>query len=170
MGYAHLMCCLWFRVGLWSESRYGTSWMQQDRATHGVGDATADVYLRALYFCITAMTTTGLGDIKPTSPVETGFCLVLILMAIILFASLVGLFQKAWHDKDADFARFRLRLQHISSFCQRHAIGDELNSRICQHFEHIWNRSEHIDEAELLQQLPQSLRSDITLFMHRHLL
>eukprot|EP00488_Nonionellina_sp_1-RS-2012_P003694 TRINITY_DN7975_c1_g1_i1.p1 TRINITY_DN7975_c1_g1~~TRINITY_DN7975_c1_g1_i1.p1 ORF type:complete len:279 (+),score=79.56 TRINITY_DN7975_c1_g1_i1:45-839(+) len=116
------------------------------------------------------MTTTGYGDIACSNPLETVFLLVLIIVSIIMFASMVGLFQNATMESDAHLARFQLQIEYTKSFMKRHRISTELHKRSLQHFEYVWNRSKGVDESAVLGSLPSSLKGDIVLFMNKSLL
>lgn len=108
---AHIMGGLWYLVGLWGESYYSLTWIIRDRSkifVEGYENGSfvvMDMYLRSIYFCLNAMTTTGYGDIACTNPLETVFLVVLIIVSIIMFASMVGLFQNKTMEKDAHLAR-----------------------------------------------------------------
>jgi len=170
---AHYIGGLWYLVGRWGDAYYSFTWLQRDTKlvfadAYSEGENfVVDVYIRAVYFCLNAMTTTGYGDIECTNPLETLFLLALIIVSIIMFASMVGLFQTQTMESDAHVARFELQIEHTKSFMKRHHIDRELRKRALQHFAYVWNRSKGVDEAAVLDALPASLRADILLFMNR---
>ena len=169
----HIMGGLWFVVGVWGQSYYSMTWIIRDRSSvfeegyDSGGPLVVSLYLRSIYFCLNAMTTTGYGDISCTNPLETVLLVILIIVSIIMFASMVGLFQNKTMEKDAHLARFQLQIEYTKSFMKRHRISAELHKRVLQHFEYVWNRSKGVDEAAVLGSLPASLRGDIVLFMNR---
>jgi len=169
---AHYIGGLWFVMGRWGDEYYAFTWLHRDTQLifaegYRDGHYVVDVYIRAVYFCLNAMTTTGYGDIECTNPLETLFLLALIIVSIIMFASMVGLFQTKTMESDAHVARFQLQIEHTKSFMKRHRISAELRKRALQHFAYVWNRSKGVDEAAVLDALPASLRADILLFMNR---
>ena len=170
---AHLMGGLWYLTGIWGENYYELTWIIRDKTVTFIDEhngGVTDLYIRSFYFCLNATTTTGYGDIACTNPIETVFLLILIIVSVIMFASMVGLWQNATMTSDTHLARFQLQIEYTQSFMKRHRISSELNKRALQHFQYIWNRSKGVDESAILETLPSSLKGDIVLFMNKNLL
>ena len=105
----HFVSCAWYFIGKQSEKYYSQSWILRDQQTYGTSDRY--LYLRALYFALNTMTTTGYGDIVASNPMETIFMFFLIPLSSIVFAGMVSLFQNATLATDERMSRFQFMVE-----------------------------------------------------------
>merc|ERR1740115_300762 len=83
----HWSACAWFIVGSNSAEDADKTWIST--FLDGVNDF-GTKYIYAMYFTLTTMTTVGYGDMSPQNVTEIRFVLVLLLVASVVFAGLMG--------------------------------------------------------------------------------
>ena len=82
----HISCCL-FVFFCFMEGDPGSAWRYQEPYVYY---GTFDLYITALYFVVTTMSTVGYGDISGGTDQERIFCIVLMLTGVISFNLISG--------------------------------------------------------------------------------
>lgn len=62
------------------------------------------------------------------------------------------------------------KLDEISSFLRYRAIPSDLQKRVMEYYGHLWESDSGSGETQMLAELPEALRTEMALVMHRTLL
>jgi predicted PurR-regulated permease PerM len=63
------------------------------------------VYIHAVYFTVTTMTTVGYGDMSASTKIEHLFCIVLMVLGVIVFTFISGALSSVLSNFDATNAQ-----------------------------------------------------------------
>lgn len=118
-------------------------------------------YVRSLYWTITTMTTVGYGDITPARTTEYLVAVLVMLMGASLYAFLIGTVASLLSNLNAPRSQHRERIQAVTRYLHGRGVPPELNSRVRNYYEYLWERYQGTREGALLDDLPPPLRLDI---------
>jgi len=166
----HIVGCLWYYVGVNSPSnaRPGMNWLAQDLDTADRDFTTK--YLRAIYYCYTALTTVGYGDITCYNLYETLLSTAIVVMAVSLFAGMVANYDGGLAFNDSLEAQFHLKLEYAEAYMTSRKLPQSLRKALNAYFQHIWIKFKGVESREVLAGLPTRLRIDIAMNNHKSIL
>lgn len=101
----HVISCLWIFFAGFSEEFMGT-WMDSDEIK-GMSDG--DIYLIAVYFAVTTISTVGYGDISANNNIERVFCLIIMIIGVTLFTTAASTITQIMSSYDETSAKFNER-------------------------------------------------------------
>ena len=171
---AHVFAC-WFLFDAYTLplSALGRNWMTEDIAWKRADWAHVTIwtsYLRAAHFVLFHMASIGSGDVRPQNAWETGFCIVLALVAASMFAYLIGLISSYARLGDVQEELLQTQTDYLQHYMRHHPLPHMLAKRIASYYR-VLSSNPRISHAHLLQELPPFLLRDLGLWMHRdHLL
>jgi len=156
---AHLVACGWIYIG--GVGRYTSS-----------GDYTSNgaVYLEAFYWTITTLTTIGYGDITPDNPIQFIYVIVVMLMGAATYGFIIGNIASIIANLDISKSRFREKVENIDTFLKYRNIPSQLQIRIHDYYDYLWESRRGYEESELLLDLPKPLRTQIAFFLNRDII
>jgi hypothetical protein len=83
----HICSCLWIFTGKFNKDDGDINWIDE-KAYEDFSKA--ELYLSAVYFSVTTITTVGYGDVSGYSNMERIFCIFLMLLGVISFSFSTG--------------------------------------------------------------------------------
>jgi len=129
-----------------------------------------ELYLRALYWAFTTLSTVGYGDITPVLPLEVAFAICTQLGGSTMFGFIIGNVASIVTHEDEDLMIIKDKISAVSSYMEFRELPPPLIRRIRSHYEYSWKRSKAIKEEEIMSDLPSSLRLECSLFIHRDII
>ncbi|XP_035294001.1 potassium voltage-gated channel subfamily H member 3 isoform X1 [Cricetulus griseus] len=181
---AHWVACIWFYIGQQeiesSESELPEiGWLQElarrlETPYYGLellgGPSLRSAYITSLYFALSSLTSVGFGNVSANTDTEKIFsiCTMLIgaLMHAVVFGNVTAIIQRMYARRFL----YHSRTRDLRDYIRIHRIPKPLKQRMLEYFQATWAVNNGIDTTELLQSLPDELRADIAMHLHKEVL
>jgi voltage-gated potassium channel len=147
---AHWLACGWLAIG-------GID-MEADEFSK---------YLRALYWCITTLATVGYGDIVPKTNLQTVYTMVVMLLGVGVYGYVIGNVTNLVANIDLAKTHYRENMERLAAFMRYRNIPPTLQRRLRDYYAYLWENHLGYDESTVLADLPDSLRTEVALFLRR---
>ncbi|KAK9836539.1 hypothetical protein WJX74_002745 [Apatococcus lobatus] len=123
------------------------------------------VWLVALYWAMTTISTIGYGDITPQQPAETAIALAVELLGVLIFGVLLGsiteLLSRA-SRLSRRAALFRQKMVGVNDYMGKRKMPRKIRNRIKSYYAEVWVRQKDVEaESEVFHELPHRLRTMI---------
>eukprot|EP00747_Dinoflagellata_sp_TGD_P051034 gnl/TRDRNA2_/TRDRNA2_147119_c0_seq2.p1 gnl/TRDRNA2_/TRDRNA2_147119_c0~~gnl/TRDRNA2_/TRDRNA2_147119_c0_seq2.p1 ORF type:complete len:568 (-),score=68.50 gnl/TRDRNA2_/TRDRNA2_147119_c0_seq2:61-1764(-) len=160
-GVTHWAACCWHAIGTIPSEE--NTWITEKLWDQPANLTTYQRYLMSVYFTLTTMTTVGYGDISPVNYTEVLYGIVLLLVASVVFAGLMGVLTDVishFNNKAHEQKEKRKMLRRYMSW---RGVPQKLSMSIRAYLTFMWETIEGYDlyEDELKGQLPPVLRSEL---------
>ncbi|GBG27111.1 Cyclic nucleotide-gated cation channel [Hondaea fermentalgiana] len=184
----HWAACTWFILHRYVESDLHKTWAIADglaqfitesddpeaAGSHNIFNEDLNpsfVYLRALYFTVTTMSSVGYGDIRPYTLVETIHELVVVVLGACTFAALIGSVAVVFlHWDSRGEISFKNRLRKLLDFMAFRELPGGLQREIIDHFTNHWERFEGVDMHDVIVGLPLPLQLELAMCIHHDIM
>lgn len=127
-------------------------------------------YIKALYWCITTITTIGYGDITPSTNVQTIYTMFVQLTGAGMYGYIIGNLASMLANSDLARTQFRAKMEKIQTFMQYRDVPNELQDSIRTYYDYLWNNRRGFDESAVLDELPSSLKVQVALHLNREII
>ena len=171
-GITHLAACLWYSIGARDVEAPKVTWIQEYVEQGRPEEYTWSSFAIPLYLTLTTMTTVGYGDILALNLVETLLVAGLLLVASIVFASLMGtLTNLIHHINSAKHIRNESKAK-LSRYTKWRAVPNQLFLPIRRHILFLLAEYKGYDshQEEIKAQLPPTLKAELTFHINGGLL
>mmetsp|Transcript_13673 Transcript_13673/g.48248 ORF Transcript_13673/g.48248 Transcript_13673/m.48248 type:complete len:487 (-) Transcript_13673:153-1613(-) len=165
----HWAACFWWSVGTGAKAAGQMSWVDPYvDVYHGLRER----YVWSLYFTLTTMTTVGYGDITPVNYDEALFALVLLPVASVLFATLMGSLTDLISNLNAKSRIRQKKKNMLSLYLAWRNVSPNLKRQIRNSLIYSWDEKHDFEvyEEEVKGQLPSTLRDELCLHSYGRLL
>ncbi len=129
-----------------------------------------DNYIRAAYWCVTTLTTIGYGDITPETNGQMLFTILVQLIGAGVYGYIIGNLASLLTNVDVARSQHEEKVEQINTFMRYRNFPPELKERVGDYYDYLWSQRRGTDEAEILEELPRSLRTQIALHMNKELI
>jgi voltage-gated potassium channel len=124
-------------------------------------------YIRALYWCITTLATVGYGDITPSTNAQTVYAMVVMLLGVGVYGYVIGNVTTLLANIDLAKTHYRENMERLAAFMRYRHIPTPLQQHIRNYYAYLWANRLGYDETTILAGLPDSLRTEVALFLRR---
>jgi hypothetical protein len=124
-------------------------------------------YLRALYWCITTLATVGYGDIVPKTNPQTIYAMVVMLLGVGIYGYVIGNVATLIANIDIAKTHYMENMERLAAFMRYRNIPPALQRRLRDYYAYLWENRLGYDESTVLADLPDSLRSEVAVFLRR---
>lgn len=155
---AHLIACGWILID------------GPQKEITGVDPAQNIIYLEAYYWTVTTLTTIGYGDITPETGTQFIYTIVVMLIGAALYGFIIGNIANIIANIDIAKSKFRQKVENVSTFLQYRDTPVSLQNRITKYYDYLWETRRGYEESKLLQDLPTSLKTEVSLFLNRNII
>ncbi|XP_076642283.1 voltage-gated inwardly rectifying potassium channel KCNH6-like isoform X3 [Halictus rubicundus] len=177
---AHWLACIWYAIGHAErpmlESKVG--WIDiLANDTHQFyyhnntgGPTIRSLYITALYFTFSSLTSVGFGNVAPNTDTEKIFTIAVMLIGSLMYASIFGNVSAIIQRLYSGTTRYHTQMLRVREFIRFHQIPNPLRHRLEEYFQHAWTYTNGIDMNSVLKGFPECLQADIRLHLNRNLL
>ncbi len=134
------------------------------------GTSNSDQYIRALYWTITTIATIGYGDITPKTTVQILFTICVEIIGAGLYGFIIGNIASLIANIDIARAQHREKMEKINTFMQYRNLPTELQKRVNDYYNYLWETRRGYDETSVLHDLPVSLKTNVSIFLNKEMI
>lgn len=161
----HMLCCGWICVANYSYTMDGTSWVWENDLQ---GLTRWELYITAVYYTITTMTTVGYGDISAVDTNERVLAVVTMLVGVVTFSYATGSLSSILASVDTTSAQILMRKQVLEQIRDQYKISPHLYAE-CLEYISFAAATSSTEYRELLNELPHKLRVRIGKRLYKQL-
>lgn len=122
-------------------------------------------YVSSIFWSVQMLTT--IGEVRSsTTTFEHSMMILNFLVAIVLIATLVGNIGSVISNMNVENRRFQQRVDAIKSLMSLRKVTKELDQRVIKWFDYLQQNNQTQDESEVLANLPDKLRIEISTYIH----
>jgi len=171
-GITHWAACAWYSMGCRNVGDDDTTWIDRYLMPRWQEDDKLERYVYSVYFTLTTMTTVGYGDMSAQNIEETCFVLVLLLVASVVFAGLMGVLTDLISTLNNASNVRNDRKAQLSRYMRWRAVPHDLFLNIRQHILFLWDENEGFEtyEEDIKAQLSPALKTELCFHIYGRLL
>ena len=171
----HWMSCCWVMLSTPPAAGQYTTWWELWSNAQAPPDAiSADgigvVYLWALYFTISIITTAGFGDLRVANEHEACFMALILVISIVLQGSLVANMSTLILSSDSTRNLHKHKTETMKAYLKHMRVPEETYTRVLNYLDYLWASSKGLDESALIATLPATLQEAITLSTNQQII
>lgn len=164
---AHFFGSAFFYLGMHQGEGDAVSWVERA----GLTDSRPwKQYVASLYWALTTMVTVGYGDISATTATERLMVIPVLVCSGLVYATVFGNVAYAIESIQSTFRRYQSKQDMVKEFVKVYEVPRELQRKLYEYNEVIWNQTKGFDTSAFLSQLPISVRADIMTYLHQNLI
>lgn len=131
-----------------------------------------DQYIRAIYWAVTTLSTVGYGDVTPdrNSHIQVIFSMVVMFLGVGMYGYVIGNIATLIANIDVAKTNYQRKMEEINSFLRNKEIPTWLQDRVRNYYKYLWEVHKSTSTRSVVDELPQTLREDIDLFLNRNIL
>ena len=126
-----------------------------------------DLYVEALYWCITTLTTVGYGDIIPKTNLQMAYTMLVMVLGVGVYGYVIGNVANLLANMDMARAHYLANMEKLSTFLRYRHIPNSTQRRIYDYYSYLWEHRLGYDESAVLSGLPPSLQGEVSLLLKR---
>jgi len=127
-------------------------------------------YVKAIYWCVTTLTTVGYGDVTPVTKVEMIYSIFVMLSGVGLYGYIIGNIAGIITKKDPLKSRYLENMEKLSTMTHLKKIPHDLQQRIRDYYTYIWKKRYGYDESKFVEGLPPNLKNEVVLFLKKEVI
>ena len=132
-------------------------------------DATSR-YIRSFYWCVTTLATVGYGDILPITIPQTIYATVVMILGVAIYGYVISSVTSLLSNIDVARNTYIKTIDKVNAFSAYNDIPPNLRERIRNYHEYLFESRMGYSEGDVLSELPDSIKSDVAMYLHRELL
>ncbi|XP_047132757.1 potassium voltage-gated channel subfamily H member 6 isoform X1 [Hydra vulgaris] len=177
---AHWMACIWILIAREVDipNERSDSWLftmvsQYNSSSYiNITDFQVDnqsrtlVYVSALYYSLSSLTTCGFGNIAPNTFAEKVFGVVTMVFGCLMYAFIFGQVTNIISQLSETTNEYMSQLRAIRQFNSIYKIPKEIRNRVEHYFISSWAVTKGTEEEKIMSKFPRSLQSDLCFHIH----
>lgn len=135
-----------------------------------MGSTPAEIYSYAFYWAVTTLTTVGYGDITPETMAQRYYTVLVMFGGVGTYGYVIGNVASFLANVDVLKAGYRKKVEEISAFLSYRNVPIEMQKKVQEYYEHLWESRMGHDEEAVLEDIPEPLKTDLALYMRHDLI
>ena len=131
------------------------------------GPPISSMYLTALYFTMTCMTSIGFGNVAAETDNEKLFTLFMMIISSLLYAAIFGHVTTIIHNMTLATAKYHETLNSVKEFMMLNEVPRTLTERVMDYVVSKWANTKGVDQEKVLSVCPKDMRADICVHLNR---
>ena len=131
------------------------------------GPPTISMYVTALYFTMTCMTSIGFGNVAASSDYEKTFCCMMMIISSLLYAAIFGHVTTIIHHYTHSTAKYHEMLNSVKEFMLLNEVPKTLTERVVDYVVSKWTNTKGVDPEKVLSVCPKDMKADICVHLNR---
>ncbi|CAO1408816.1 unnamed protein product [Diamesa serratosioi] len=183
---AHWLACIWYYIGrtdadngvqyswLWklanvTQSPYSYIFPNDTRLPPELvnGPSRRTMYVTALYFTMTCMTSVGFGNVAAETDNEKVFTICMMIIAALLYATIFGHVTTIIQQMTSATAKYHDMLNNVREFMKLHEVPKALSERVMDYVVSTWAMTKGLDTDKVLNYCPKDMKADICVHLNR---
>ncbi|XP_037917876.1 potassium voltage-gated channel protein eag isoform X3 [Hermetia illucens] len=182
---AHWLACIWYSIGrsdadngvqyswLWklanvTQSPYSYIWSNESNGPELInGPSRKTMYVTALYFTMTCMTSVGFGNVAAETDNEKVFTICMMIIAALLYATIFGHVTTIIQQMTSATAKYHDMLNNVREFMKLHEVPKALSERVMDYVVSTWAMTKGLDTEKVLNYCPKDMKADICVHLNR---
>ncbi len=144
-----------------------TTWMMIQPSTHL---NPSEAYIKALYWSVTTLTTTGYGDITPTNDIGRLFTILVMLTGFSAFGIIVGNVSNLIMAKNRHHEANREKMEDLATFMQYYEVPRSLRLEVFGYHSHRMQKRLTENDNKIISDLPNGLQNELQVFIKMKLI
>jgi hypothetical protein len=163
----HWVACMFYLISQLNEGEsWVTQWMieckQQKVALSGFQCTSYDVYLRAFYWALYTLTTTGYGQVIIVSNEERIFAMfVMVLGGVMCDAGITAILTALFNEEDRESATRKRQIECTTKYLSSNNYGASMKTQVLDYFRYVDEELHNLVDKEVVSYLPSSLQHDL---------
>lgn len=129
-----------------------------------------DRYIRALYWCVTTLTTIGYGDITPVTNIQIIYTMFVEILGVAVFGYLIANITGIVSQKDPVMNNYLRQMDRLAALVRYRDIPKELQEKIRNYYLYVRKKRLGYNELSVLDDLPNGLRTELSLSLKHDIL
>ncbi|MBT3272560.1 MAG: cyclic nucleotide-binding domain-containing protein [Spirochaetales bacterium] len=150
---AHIVSCGWMYIRSYSEEMNP-----------------GDRYIDAFYWTITTLTTIGYGDRTPIGRIEILYVILIEILGAGMYGLVIGNIANLIANIDVAKTQYKEKLDKINTFLKYRNIPYNLQNKINNYYNYLWESRRGYDESSVLGDLPDPLKESVSLFLNKDII
>ena len=163
---SHLISCMWWGLCTRLSS---TTWYDEASMVFVPlrNAALRDQYIAALYWTVTTLTSTGYGDIVPSTNNERIVNIVIMVIGATVFGYIVANISKLLEDFNKNNNRWSIRIGSLNEYLESKHCPYSLSCQILDHYRQSMRMNSFQNSEAVLNRLPFHIRTKIQMAENR---
>ncbi|XP_026683269.1 potassium voltage-gated channel protein eag-like [Diaphorina citri] len=131
------------------------------------GPSRKTMYVTALYFTMTCMTSVGFGNVAAETDNEKIFTICMMIIAALLYATIFGHVTTIIQQMTSATAKYHDMLNNVREFMKLHEVPKALSERVMDYVVSTWAMTKGLDTDKVLNYCPKDMKADICVHLNR---
>jgi len=148
----------------------GCGWLLVNDYQQSSGLPVHSVYIEAIYWSVTTLTTVGYGDITPFSDLARVYTMLVMILGVGVYAFVIGNISSLLVKVDAIQEAQKRKINLLADYMQHCHVPDELQGEVFGYYNHFLDTHPSRDNEVLLKDLPESMKKRLETYSHMKLI